>query len=1020
MFLSDISIKRPVFATVVNIILILLGIVAMTRLSVREYPKIDQPVVSITTTYTGASPEIIETQVTKVIEDAVSGIEGIDFMTSDSMRARSRITITFKSTTDIEQAANDVRDRVSRAKRILPDEVSEPVIQKSDSDADAVMTLSLSSDQHTPVEMTKVADKIIKPRLELLDGVANITFWGSRDPEMRIWIDPQKMAAYGLIYADIEGALRRQNIEIPSGTIKSQLREFSVVSRTDLNTNIQFGDIILRTTAASNDGLNAGGTLVRLSDVARIELSGGDESSRPRINGKTAVGIGVIKQSTANPLILSEQIRELLPSLKDALPEGMLIQIGSDSSIFINKSLASVYQTIVEALIFVGIVIFLFLRDWRATLIPMVTVPIALVGTLFFMYLLNFSINTLTLLAFVLAIGLVVDDAIVMLENIHRHIEKGLDPMTAAFKGSKEIGFAIIAMTITLAAVFLPLSFSEGRIGRLFIEFAVTLSIAVLISGFTALTLSPMMCARLIKPSRKHGKLFNAIETFFNKMTSAYKGSLATVLNKKFIVILGVLAILGSVIGLGSMIQSELAPTEDRGNIVLISSSPEGATIEFADRYFRQIETVLRDIDEISSVFSIVGIGGGGTVRGFITLKDWDNRARSQFDITKELNQKLAKVGVGLRTFVINPPSLGQSGGSKPVEVVLRSSDEYDVIAKQLDEIMSKLSSNTNLIGLDHDLRLNTPQLEVKVDREKLALLGIEVDVVGRTLETALGGRQVTRYKDGADQYDVVVKIDDSKREKPQDLEGLYVRAKSGAMIPLSNIVTVSEVIAPQALRHFDKVRSITISANINAQEISQGAAIKIVEDAILAVIPEASLDYTGPAREFKETGTAIYGIFLMALIFIYLVLAAQFESWRDPLIILLSVPLALFGALMALYLSNNTLNIYTQIGLITLVGLITKHGILIVEFANQLQEEGHLKLDAILESASLRLRPILMTTGAMVLGSLPLALAAGAGAESRQAIGWVIVGGMSVGTILTLFVVPVIYLLISKDIKKM
>ncbi len=1010
MILSEISIKRPVFATVVNVLLILLGIVGLMRLGVREYPKIDSPVVSIATTYTGASPEIMETQVTKIIEDSVSGIEGIDYMNSTSQRARSVINITFNASRDLEQAANDVRDRVSRAKRSLPEEVSEPVIQKSDADADAVITLSLTSDRHTPVEMTKIADKIIKARLELLDGVANINLWGARYPEMRIWLDSQKMAAFGLTYAEIEAALRKQNIEIPSGTIKSTSREFSIVSRTDLNTTDQFESIILKRSDTNN-------YLVRLSDVANIQLSSGDESSRPRMNGKTAIGIGVIKQSIANPLSLSQEVNALLPSLISSLPEGMNLQISVDTSVFIDKSLKSVYQTIVEAMLFVGVVIFLFLRDWRATLIPIVTVPIALIGTLFFMYLLGYSINTLTLLAFVLAIGLVVDDAIVMLENIHRHVEAGLSPMEAALVGSKEIGFAIIAMTITLAAVFLPLTFSEGRIGLLFIEFAVTLSIAVLISGFTALTLSPMMCARLIKPHRKHGIFFNLIENFLNWLTNSYQNILGTILNFKIIIGLVIVMILAGVAGLFTLIKSELTPLEDRGMIRISASGPEGSTIEFVDRYFSEVEAMIqKELPEATNLFSVVGIGGGGSAFASIVLKDWSERTTPQKDMTQKINQALPKVGVGLKSMAINPASLGQGGSVKPVEVVLRSNADYATLAKQLDEIMLMLNSNPDLEGVDHDLRLNTPQLEVVVDREKLALLGIDVDIVGRTLETALGGRQVTRYKEGADQYDVVIKIDDAQRQKPQDLEGLYVRANAGNMIPLANLVKVSETIAPQALKHFDKLRAITITAGLNPKNISQGEAIAFVENAIKEIVPDALIDYTGSTREFKETGSAIYWIFSMALVFIYLVLAAQFESWRDPFIIIITVPLALLGALAALFLTNNSLNIYSQIGLITLVGLITKHGILIVEFANQLQASGLEKMQAIIQSASLRLRPILMTTAAMVLGALPLALAKGAGAESRQAIGWVIVGGMSLGTILTLLVVPVVYLVIAKN----
>ncbi len=1010
MLLSDISIKRPVFATVINVLIVLLGIVGLMRLGVREYPNIDVPVVSVNTTYTGANPSIVETQVTKILEDAISGVEGIDFIDSSSGRGRSSINITFRASRDLEQAANDVRDRVSRAKRALPDEVSDPIVQKSDADADPVMILSLSSTEHNRIEITQVADKYIKSQLELLDGVANIALWGGLDPVMRIWLDPQKLATFGLSFMDVETALRKQNIEVPSGSVESAMREFSVVARTDLNTAAEFANIILKVTDERPLQQTKGRHLVRLGDVARVELGGSDEERRPRLNGNPSVAIAVIKQSVANPLALSNDIKALLPKLSESLPDGMQLSIGNDTAIFIEKSLQSVYRTIFEALLFVGIVVFIFLRSLRTTLIPMVTVPISLMGTLFVMYLLGYSINTLTLLAFVLAIGLVVDDAIVVLENIHRHIEKGVEPMQAAWIGAKEIGFAVIAMTITLAAVFLPLTFAEGRVGQLFIEFAVTLSTAVLISGFTALTLSPMMCSRLLTHQQQHGYLFNLIENGLNKMTQHYQAVLTKVLSIKLIVMLMVVLIMVASIGLFSLLPSELMPTEDRGRISLVASAPEGASVEFVDQHLTQVQRVLSEQLPHAVILTMSQASGG---RGFISLEDWSSRHISQMDTVKQLAPKLASVGVGLRTFIRNPASLGQRGSASPVEVVLRSSQSYEVLDQQVGLIMEKLRQEPNLINVDNDLQLNTPQIEVRVDREKMALLGIDVDVAGKTLETALGGRQVTRYKEGADQYDVIVRVDADLRKQATDLTGLYVRAQAGVMVPLANIVTLEETVAPQTLKHFNKLRSITFSAGV--LNISQGQAIERVEQIIGEVINDALIDYSGPAREFKETGRTIYGVLLMALVFIYLVLAAQFESWRDPLIILFSLPLAGLGALGALYLTQNSLNIYSQIGLITLVGLITKHGILIVEFANQLQEQGVDKCHAVIQSACLRLRPILMTTGAMVLGALPLALATGAGAESRQVIGWVIVGGMLVGTCLTLFIVPTAYVMISK-----
>ncbi len=1007
MKISDISIHRPVFATVINLIIILLGLVGLFRLSVREYPNIDQPIISVSTSYTGASAEIVETQVTKVLEDAISGIDGIDFISSSTQRGRSNITITFRASRDIEQAANDIRDRVSRAKRGLPDEVDEPIIRKADSDSDPTLVLFLSSNQHSLIEQTKIADTIIRPELELVDGVASVNFWGSRDPIMNIDLDPQQMAIFKLTFADVESALRQQNIEIPSGTIKSLNREFSVVARTDLNTPEEFENIILNTQPPTDQNNSA--YLVRLSDIATVRLGSAEEESRTRSNGKPSIGLAVIIQSVANPLTVSTEINQRLDSLRSKLPEGMNLVVGLDNSIFITQSLNAVYRTIVEAVLFVSLIIFLFLRDWRATLIPVITVPVSLIGTLFILYLLGYSINTLTLLAFVLAIGLVVDDAIVVLENIHRHMEKGVSAVQAAMTGTREIGFAVIAMTLTLATVFLPLVFTEGRIGKLFVEFAVTLSVAVIISGFTALTLSPMMAAHLLKPHQQHGTLFNLFENGLNHLTHRYHQLLAKILNYKSIVSLILVSIFVAIYGLFMHIPQMLTPIEDRGRILLSITAPEGSTLDFVDKYVSDIETSLQKNPLIERVTFNMNATGG---RGFQVLTDWRDRDTTQMDIVRNINQLAKHTAVGLRIFALNPAGLGQRGASNPVEVVLRSNENYAQLSQQVDQIMTQLMQQPELINPDHDLRLNMPQLEVTVNRDKLAVLGIDVDVVGRSLETALGGRQVTRYKEGSEQYPVIVRVGEELRRQPHDLEGLYVRAQSGAMIPLSNLVTLTETIAPQTLKHFNKMRSITFTANL--QTLSQAQGIALVEDIIRNTIPDALIDYSGAAREFKETGSAIYGVFLMAIVFIYLVLAAQFESWRDPFIILFSLPLAGLGALGALALTSNSLNIYSQIGLITLVGLITKHGILIVEFANQLQQQGKNKVDAILESATLRLRPILMTTAAMVLGALPLALGTGAGSESRQTIGWVIVGGMTVGTFLTLFIVPTIYLIIS------
>ncbi|MGL4674687.1 MAG: efflux RND transporter permease subunit, partial [Wohlfahrtiimonas sp.] len=724
MKISDISIKRPVFAIVLNILIILLGVVGLTRMSIREYPNIDLPVISIRTTYSGASPEIIETQVTKAIEDAVTSIDGIDFMTSMSRRGMSFVNISFQPSKNIEEAANDVRDRVARAKYLLPDDVDEPIINKSDSDADPVMILTLTSEKLSSIELTKIVENNIKPQVELLEGVSNLEIWGGRDPVMRVWLDPEKMSAFDIAITDIEAALRAQNVEIPAGSIKSNARELDIVAQTDLNTVDEFNNIIVKTT--NRAGSIGNQHIVRLGDLASVELGGVEETSRPRMNGKRGVGIAIIKQSVANPLTISSAIREVLPTLQETLPDDVKLEISSDNSIFINKSLQSVYSTIIEALIFVGIIIFFFLRDWRATIVPMVTVPIALVGTLFAMYLLGYSINTLTMLAFVLAIGLVVDDAIVMLENIHRHIEAGLSPVKAAFVGSKEIGLAIIAMTITLAAVFLPLTFTEGRIGKLFIEFAVTLSIAVIISGFTALTLSPMMCSRLLKADHKKGKLFNIIENMFIAFTNGYTKLLRWVLPKSFFVIVGMIMTLGASYFFYMQLPQMLSPTEDRGFVRVSAITPEGATVDFTDRYFTEIEDLLINELPKATVFVVSGVASGGI--GNITLEDWDLRSESQMSIVQRLNKQFQDIALGLRVFASNPQSLGQDSRSKEVEVVIRSTASFEELDQYVTQIMQTLNNDQRLVTPDNNLRLNTPQLEVDVDREKLALLGIDVN----------------------------------------------------------------------------------------------------------------------------------------------------------------------------------------------------------------------------------------------------------------------------------------------------
>ena len=705
----------------------------------------------------------------------------------------------------------------------------------------------------------------------------------------------------------------------------------------------------------------------------------------------------------------------MLPLIEQNLPEGMAVNIGYDSSIFIDRSIQNVFTTIGEAVVLVVLVIFFFLRSVRATLVPLMTIPVSLIGAFALMYMFGFSINTLTLLAMVLAIGLVVDDAIVMLENIHRHVEEGMSPMEAAFKGSREIAFAVIAMTLTLAAVYAPIGFMEGRTGRLFTEFALTLAGAVLVSGFVALTLSPMMCSRLLRHEKKHSAVYNAIESAMVGMTDGYRRLLGWSLKVRWLVAAVALAVAGSAYLLFGTLKSELAPTEDRGTIIGIGIAPEGSTLAFTDKYARQMEQVYASVPEAERYFVVTGFPVVSQIVSFIGLEDWETRSRLQQDIVKEMQPRMFGGIPGIMSFPVNPPSLGQSPIDKPVQFVIQTSGTYEELEGMVNAMMAEAQQYPGFLNLDTDLKLNKPQLSVQVDREKVADVGADVAVIGRTLETMLGGRQVTRFKQNGKQYDVIVQVADIDRATPSDLSAIYVRGAADEMIQLSNLVTVQETVAPKELNHFNQLRSAKITANLAPGFALSDGLGKLEEIAERVLPPGALIDYDGPSREYRSSSASLYVTFLLALGFIYLVLAAQFESFVDPFVIMLSVPLSVTGALLALNLTGHTLNVYSQIGLVTLIGLITKHGILIVEFSNQLQEEGKSKLDAVIEASALRLRPILMTTGAMVLGAVPLALATGAGAESRQAIGWVIVGGMTFGTLLTLFVVPTAYMILAR-----
>ena len=1006
MRLPELCIRRPVFATVLSLVVCLIGIVSYDRLTVREYPDIDTPVVTVRTAYRGADANIVESQVTKVLEDSLAGIEGIDFMTSISRPEDSQITVTFNLDRDPDAAAADVRDRVGRVRGRLPNEIDEPVIAKVEADARAMMYLAFTSERHTPPQISDYADRYVTDRLQILPGVASVRIFGERRYSMRLWLDPDRLAALDLTPLSVEEALRSQNVEIPAGRIESVNREFSVLSKTGLSTPAEFADLVLR---------RQGDHLVRLSDVGYAEVGPQDTRRVVRFNGETAIGLGVIKQATANPLDVSHAVYEALPIISESLPEGMKVQVAYDSTIFIEESIQNVYKTILEAIILVVLIIFLFLRSVRATLVPIVTIPIALVGACALMFMLNFSINTLTLLSMVLAIGLVVDDAVIMLENIYRHVEEGANPLDAAFRGSREIAFAIVAMTLTLVAVYVPIGFLSGATGQLFTEFAWTLAGAVLVSGFVALTLSPMMCARLLKPpTERPNPVSRAVERGINGLTDGYRWTITRAVGMRPVVLVVGLLVAGASYPIFASLTSELAPYEDQGIIRLFFTGPEGATIEYTNHYAEQFEPMVDAIPEIERRFVVSGYPTVSQGLIFISLQPWDERELSAADVAAKLAPQAREVA-GLRAFPILPPSLGQARHSKPVEIVIGTTAPYAELDEWIDRIQEKVEAYPGLVNVDTDLQLNTPQLRIDIARDKVASLGIDVARLGRTIETLLGGRQVTRYEQDGEQYDVIVQMSDIDRTNPDDLNRIYVKTENGDLVQLSNVVSITETVAPKELNHFNQLRSAKVTANL-APGASLAEGLAVLEEATKEVVPpEARIDYSGQSREFKRSSADIYLTFVLALAFIFLVLAAQFESFLDPFIIMLTVPLSMTGALLALYLAGGTLNIYSQVGLVTLIGLITKHGILIVEFANQMRDSGRDLKTAAIEAATLRFRPILMTTGAMVLGAVPLAFAVGAGARSRHDIGWVIVGGLLIGTFFTLYVIPVVYTYLAR-----
>ncbi|AVP99400.1 multidrug transporter AcrB [Ahniella affigens] len=1009
MMISDLSIRRPVFATVLSLLLIVLGLIAFSRLPLRELPNIDPPVVSVDTTYPGASAGVVETRITQVLEDALSGIEGVEVIQSQSRNGRSTITIDFTLTRDIEGAANDVRDAVSRVADRLPVESDAPQVAKVEGDAEVIMWLNLSAPQLDSLALTDYAERYIIDRLTSLDGVAQIRIGGSQRYAMRIWLDRNAMAARQLTIAEIENALRAENIELPAGRLESDTRDFTL--RIDR----------AYTAAADFEALpvhrSADGHVTRLGEVARVAVESSDRRAMFRGNGTPQIGLGIIKTSTANSLDVANLVKAEIERINDGLPEGMRIGVTFDSTVFIDDAVYQVYKTLIEATVLVVLVIFLFLGSLRAALVPAVTVPVCLIAAFFALWVFGFSINLLTLLALILAIGLVVDDAIVVLENAQRRVDLGEPVALAALRGTRQVAFAVIATTAVLVAVFVPVSFMEGNNGRLFRELAVALASAVAISAFVALTLTPMMCSLMLKKHTQANRITASIDGFLGGLSRRYMATLQTVV-KHPIICLGVMvgALLVSY-GLGKIVPRELAPPEDRGAFFLSVVGPEGAGFDYTVAQVGEVEKLLLKYTGDGQPVERVNIrvpGGFGaseemhTGQGIVVLKPWSQRDISTAAVVDQVRADLNRVA-GVRGLAQIRQGLVRTQG-QPFQIVIGGPD-YAELVDWRDRLMAKMETNPGLFSVDSDYKETRPQIRVSVDRDRAAALGVSLSDIGRTLETMMGSRRVTTFVEDGEEYDVMLQADRDNRAAPADLNNLYVRAESGELVPLASVVTLSELAEPGSLNRFNRLRAITISAAI-APGYTLGQAIEWIEQTAGDELPQtAQLDYKGESREYHQSGTAVLFTFAMALLIVYLVLAAQFESFMHPLVIMLTVPLAVFGALVGLALTSGSLNLFSQIGIIMLVGLAAKNGILIVEFANQRRDAGLSVRDAILEASSTRLRPILMTSIATVAGAMPLILEGGPGSASRATIGVVVVFGVTLSTFLSLYIVPAFYL---------
>ena len=1012
MILSDISVRRPVLATVISLVAVVLGTIGYSRLGIREFPDIDSPTVSIDTRYVGAAAAIVESRVTQVIEDAVSGVEGIRTISSSSSDGRSSINVEFVLERDIEAAANDVRDRVSRVLQELPEEVDPPEVSKSDSRGDSVFWLSLTSKTRTVMELTDYAERYIVDQLTTVPGVASIRMGGGSRYAMRIWLDRQALAATNLTVSDVESALRSQNIELPAGRVESTSREFTVRVERGFRTAKAFEELVI--------GRGNRGHLVRLRDVARVALGPTNDRTVFRRNRVDMVGLGIVRQAKANTLEVIQGVKDRVERIKKSLPQDIEIFPSSDSSVYIKAAISEVWKTLGITALVVVLIIFVFLGSARATLVPAVTVPVSLVSTFFVLYLLGFSINLLTLLAMVLAIGLVVDDAIVVLENIARRTRDGESPLRASFLGSRQVAFAVVATTVVLIAVFVPISLLAGQTGKLFAEFALALAGAVFVSTLVALTLTPAMCSLMLR-SGEPPALARAVDRGFAPIQRGYRWFLEGMIQHPLAAVLLVAGLSATISGLYRSLPQEYTPPEDRGNFRISATGPEGASFAQSVKMAERIEDIMMEVyDRGEAQRTLMRVPGsfrsGGDVNsafGTVLLNVMDEERRSTREVMNEVNAKLSAIP-GYKAFCIARSGLLRRSG-QPVQFVLTGSTFEELVAWR-DTMLARAAENPNLTSISSDFKETKPQLEVTVDTDRAADLGISVREVGRTLETLMGSRRVTTFLDRGEEYDVILEAEDADKRSPGDLEQVYVRSSStNELVPLANVVQVRAFADSSTLNRYDRLRAITITASL-ADGYTLGEALAYLQGVVrddLEGTPGVS--YKGQSREFVEASGALFFTFGISLLLVYLVLAAQFESFIQPLVILLTVPLAVFGGLAGIWFTGQTLNIYSQIALVILIGLAAKNGILIVEFANQLRDQGRSVRDAALEASVLRLRPILMTGLSTSLGATPLVLATGAGSEGRVAIGVVVLAGVSIATITTLIVVPSIYSLAAR-----